>query len=198
MFRYFLFPVVSSLFFPGVRFIWIALQKTGMENSRIGTVVMVLPLLILVLALVIALYNAGFDVDAVTLPENPTEPLNETLTLLLQADRPLVTASGMESDLTAGTVTLKAGVENPTAYPMTVEYLEYRIPGEDGGLTTSLAAPVTVPPMSSVVVELTGFATADAVIKLKSGSAEGILSFEIDIMGIRIATEMARTWKVRP
>lgn len=169
-----------------------------MENSRIGTVIMVLPLLILVLALVVALYNAGFDVDAVTLPEDPTGPLNETLTSLLHADRPLVTASGMESDLTAGTVTLKAGVENPTAYPMTVEYLEYRIPGEDGGLTASLAAPVTVPPMGSVAVELTGPATADAVIKLKSGSVEGILSFEIDIMGIRIETEMARTWKVRP
>ncbi len=167
-----------------------------MENSRVGTVIMALPLLILVLALVITLYNAGFDVDAATLPEDPTEPLNEILTSLLQADRPLVNPSGVESDLTAGTVTLKGSVENPTAYPLTVQGLEYRIPGEEGGLTASLAAPVIVPPGEKIAVEMTGSATVDVVIALKSGSSEGILSSEIEIMGIRITTEMPRRWKV--
>lgn len=166
-----------------------------MENSRIGAVIMALPLLILVLALVVALYNVGFDLDAATLPENPVEPLNETITSLLQADRPLVTASGVENDLTTGIVTLKASVENPTAYPLTVQALEYRIPGEEGGLTATLAAPVTVPPGERAAVELTGPATPDTVIALKSGSAEGILSFNIEIMGICISTEMPRTWE---
>ncbi|MDE4908444.1 hypothetical protein L0665_07435 [Methanogenium marinum] len=167
-----------------------------MENSRIGMLIMALPLLILIVALIIALYNVGFDMDAATLPENPTGPLNETLTSLLQADRPLVTASGVESDLNAGTVTLKAIVENPTAYPMTVQYIEYWIPGESGELTASLAAPVTVPSGESAAVELSGPATPDTVIALKSGSAQGILSFEIEIMGIRISTEIPRAWEV--
>jgi len=167
-----------------------------MENSRTGMVIMALPLLILVLAFVMALYNAGFDLKAATLPENPTGPLNETLTSLLQADRPLVTGSSVGTDLTAGTVTLRGYVENPTAYPLTVQGLEYRIPGEEGGLTASLAAPVTIPPGERAAVVLTGTATPDAVIALNAGSAEGTLSSEIEIMGILIKTEMARTWEV--
>ncbi len=168
-----------------------------MENSRIGAVIVALPLLILVLALVFALYNVGFDLDAATLPENPTGPLNETLTSLMQADPSLVTASGVKSDLATGTVTLKASVENPTTYPLTVMALEYRIPGEEGvGLTASLVEPVIVSPGERAAVELTGPATPDTVIALKSGSAEGILSFKIEIMGIRISTEMPRTWEV--
>ncbi|WP_157200386.1 hypothetical protein [Methanogenium cariaci] len=50
-----------------------------MEDSRINTVMMALPLLILVLALVIALYNAGFDVNRAALPENPAGPMEETI-----------------------------------------------------------------------------------------------------------------------
>ena len=168
-----------------------------MEYSRIGKIILALPLLILVFALVIALYNAGFDVEAATMPENPTDPLNEALSALLQADRPLVTGNAVENDPGAGTVTLKGSVGNPTAYPLTVQHLEYRIPGKDGGLTASLAMPVIIPPGEDASVELIGSATPDTLIALKSGSMEGTLSSEIEIMGIRIITEMARPWVVR-
>ncbi len=59
-----------------------------------------------------------------------------------------------------------------------------------GGFTASLAAPVTVPPGEYVTVELTGAATPDALFALNAGRAEGILSFEIEILGIRITTEV--------
>ncbi|GAB7017123.1 hypothetical protein [Methanogenium cariaci] len=167
-----------------------------MEDSRINTVMMALPLLILVLALVIALYNAGFDVNRAALPENPAGPMEETINALIQADRPLITGTAVETDTAAGTVTLKGSVENPTAYPVSVQHLNYRIPGEDGGFTASLAAPVTVPPGEYVTVELTGAATPDALFALNAGRAEGILSFEIEILGIRITTEVPRTWEV--
>ncbi|KAF1078072.1 hypothetical protein [Methanogenium sp. MK-MG] len=167
-----------------------------MEDSRTGTVIMALPLLILVLALVIALYNVGFDVNMAALPENPVGPLEETLTALMQADQPLVTGNAVETDAAAGTVTLKGSVENPTAYPLSLQHLEYRIPGEDGGFTAILASPVTVPPGERVTVELTGAATPDALFALNAGSAEGILSYEIEILGVSITTETPRTWEV--
>ncbi|WFN34142.1 hypothetical protein L1S32_09840 [Methanogenium sp. S4BF] len=167
-----------------------------MENSRTGMVIMALPLLILVLALVIALYNAGFDVEAATLPENPAGPLNETLRSLLEADRPLVTGSAVEGDAAAGTATLKGSVANPTAYPLTVQHIEYRVPGDDGGFMASLMAPVTIAPGEQAAVVLMGSASADMVTAIKSGSVEGVLVFEVEIMGIGITTEMARPWKV--
>ena len=167
-----------------------------MENSRIGMVIMALPLLILVLALVIALYNAGFDVEAATLPENPAGPLNETISSLLQADKPLVTGSAVEGDAGAGTVTLKGSVVNPTAYPLTVQRLGYHVPGDDGGFAASLMAPVTIAPGEQAAVALTGPASPDMAPALKSGSVEGVLSFEVEIMGILISTEVTQPWKV--
>lgn len=167
-----------------------------MENSRFGMVIMALPLLILVLALVIALYNAGFDVEATILPEDPTGPLNETLSSLLQADKPFVTGSGVEVDAGAGTVTLKGNVMNPTAYPMTVQRLGYDVPGDGGGFVASIMEPVTIPPGKEAAVFLTGPASPGMITALKSGSVEGMLSFEIDILGIRISSEMPRSWKV--
>lgn len=169
-----------------------------MENSRIGTVIMVLPLVILILALVIALYNVGFDVNAATLPENPVGPLNETLSSLLQADGPLVSGDAVEGDPAAGTVTMTGRVQNPTAYPLSVQSIEYRVISEDGNVSAFLAAPVTIPPEGSVPVVLTGPASPDTVRDLKSGSVEGTLYSEIEIMGIRITTAMTRPWSVGP
>lgn len=167
-----------------------------MENSRIGMIITALPLLILVSCLVFALYDTGFDVEAAALPENPAAPLNETLTSLLEMDRPLVTSGPVESVAGSGTVTLTGSVENPTAHPLTVQRLEFRVPGDDGGVTASMTGPVEVSAGEKATVLLTGTASPDAVVALKSGSVEGVLLSEIQIMGIRITTEVPGTWRV--
>lgn len=184
-------PVVS-----GDRFIRIALMERYMENSRIGSIIMALPLVILVLALVVSLSQVGFDMEAATLPKNPVEPLENTMDSFLKADGPLVAGTAVESGPAAGTVTLTGQVQNPTAYPLAVEHLDYRISGANGNLTASLASPVSIAPHGSATVELTGPATPDTLSALKSGRAEGTLTSVIEIMGIRITTEMVRPWGV--
>lgn len=167
-----------------------------MESSRLGTVIMAFPLVILILALVVALYNVGFDMGAATLPKNPVGPLNESLSYLLQADSQLITGSAVESDMVAGTVILTGKVHNPTAYPLTVRNIEYRVFGEEGNVTASLAEPVKVPPGDYIPVVLVGNVTKEVIFAIKSGGEGGTLSAEIEIMGIRITTELISPWKV--
>lgn len=167
-----------------------------MEYSRNGTVIMALPLVILVLALVIALYQTGFDVEAATLPENPAGPLEETLTALLEADRPLVAGSATDYDAAAGTVTLTGSVANPTAYPLTVSALEYRMAAGDEAFTASLAAPVVVPPGGEETVILSGAASPAVAHALTSGTMDGMLSVSLAVMGITVVTERAGPWEV--
>ena len=167
-----------------------------MENSRIGSIIMALPLVILVLALVVALSQVGFDMEAAALPENPVEPLENTMDSFLNADGPLVAGTAVESDPAAGTVTLTGRVQNPTAYPLTVQHIDYRISGANGNMTASLGAPVIIPPHESATVELSGPATQETISALNAGRTEGMLTSGFEIMGIRITTETVRPWEV--
>jgi len=167
-----------------------------MEYSRNGTVIMALPLVILVLALTIALYQTGFDVEAATLPENPAGPLEETLTALLETDRPLVSGSATDYDTGTGTVTLTGSIANPAAYPLTVTALEYRVAVGNEAFIASLAAPVVVPPGGTETVVLSGAASPAVARTLTSGTADGMLSVSLEVMGITVTSEVARPWEV--
>ena len=102
----------------------------------------------------------------------------------------------MESDPAAGTVTLTGRVQNPTAYPLTVQHIDYRISGANGNMTASLGAPVIIPPHESATVELSGPATQETISALNAGRTEGMLTSGFEIMGIRITTETVRPWEV--
>ena len=167
-----------------------------MEYSRNDTVIMALPLVILVLALAVALYQAGFDVEAATLPENPAGPLEETLTALLETDRPLVAGTAADYDAAAGTVTLTGSVANPTAYPLTVTALDYRVAVGNEAFIASLAAPVEVPPGGEQTVVLSGAASPAVARALTAGTVDGVLSVSLAVMGITVTSELARPWEV--